>query len=75
MYIDDVFRAKNLATKAGNTVLAELDDWQQLGLAQSWNLSRDRLRLHVDDVGRADHVADAATGAFFDFNAFDHATS
>ena len=39
------------------------------------DLSRDRLRLHVDHVGRADHVADAATGAFFELDAFDHAVS
>ena len=35
----------------------------------------DRLRLHVDDVGRADHVADAAAGAFLDLDALDHAAS
>ena len=39
------------------------------------DLSRDRLRLHVDHVGRADHVADAAAGAFFELDAFDHAVS
>ena len=31
-------------------------------------------RLHVDDIGRADDVADAAAGAFLDFDMFDHAT-
>ena len=35
----------------------------------------DRLRLHVDHVGRADHVADAAAGAFLELDALDHAAS
>ena len=56
-------------------MLAEFDDRQQLGLAQPLELDRDRLRLHVDDVGRADDVADAATRTFFQFDTFDHAVS
>ena len=31
-----------------------------------------RRRLHVNDIGRANDVADAATGAFFQFDTFNH---
>jgi hypothetical protein len=31
--------------------------------------------LHVDHIGRADHVADAAAGAFLKLDALDHAVS
>ena len=75
MHVDDVLRAEDFAAEAGDAVLAELDDRQELGLPQARNLAHHRLRLHVDDVGRADHVADAATGAFLDFDVFDHAVS
>ena len=37
--------------------------------------ARDRLRLHVNHIGRTDDVADAAAGAFFDLDAFDHTVS
>ena len=54
-------------------------------MAAAWSVSadqlvwrftlRDRLRFHVDHVGRADQIADAATRAFFELYAFDHAVS
>ena len=43
--------------------------------AVGWLLGLNRLRLHVDDVGRADNVADAAACAFFQFDMFDHKAS
>src|SRR5690242_7167204 len=64
MHVDDLLRAEDLAAEAGDAVLAELDDRQELLLAQARDLNGDGLRLHVDHVGRADHVADAAAGAF-----------
>src|SRR6476660_7804011 len=75
MHVDDVLRAEDFAAEAGDAVLAELDDRQEPGLAQPRDLNGDGLRLHVDHIGRADQVADAATGAFFEFDAFDHAVS
>jgi hypothetical protein len=75
MHVDDLLRAEYLAAEAGDAVLAEFDDWQQLRLAEARNLSRDRLHFHVDHIGRADQVADAAAGAFFKLDAFDHGVS
>src|SRR5436305_3008396 len=57
MHVDNLFRAEYLATEAGDAVLAELDDRQELRLPQTRDLSRGRLRLHVDHVGGANHVA------------------
>ena len=36
------------------------------------DFDRNRDRLHVDDVGRTDRIADAAAGASFEFDLFDH---
>ena len=41
----------------------------------SGDLNSDGLLLHVDHIGRTDHVADATAGAFFELDAFDHAVS
>jgi len=70
-----VFRTENLAAEAGDAVLAEFDDRQEPGLAQARDLNGDGLRLHVDHIGRADHVADATAGAFVELDALDHAVS
>src|SRR5262249_30885716 len=67
MHVDDVLRAENLAAEAGDAMLAEFDDRQELGLPQAGNLRRNGLRLHVDHISRADHVTDAAAGAFVEF--------
>jgi hypothetical protein len=75
MHIDDVLRAENLATEASDAVLAKLDDRQKPGLAEPLDLGCDRLRLHMDDISRADDVANAATCTFFQFDIFDHAAS
>ena len=73
MDVDDVFRTEYFAAKAGDAVLTKLDDGQVLGLAESRNLNRNDLWLHMNHIGRANHVADAAAGAFFDLDTFDHA--
>ena len=75
MDVDDVFRTEYLATEAGDAVLAKLDDGEEFSLAKSRNLNHDGLWLHMNHIGGADHVADAAAGAFFDLDAFDHTVS
>src|ERR1700680_1474782 len=72
MHVDDLLRAENLAAEARDAMFAELDDREQLDLPQPRHLGRDRRGLHVDHVGRADDVADAAARAFLDFDRLDH---
>jgi hypothetical protein len=54
MHVDDLLRTKNLAAEAGNAVLAEFDDGEQLELSQACNFAGDRYRFHVNDIGWAD---------------------
>jgi hypothetical protein len=70
-----VLRTEDFTTEAGDAVLAKLDHRQELRLAQTFDFGRDRLLFHVDDVGRTYHIANAAAGAFFELNAFDHVAS
>jgi len=78
MHVDDFFRAENFAIEAGDAMLAEFDDWQQLCLGEScyfgvdWGFRYKRYLGHVDDIGRADDVADAATGAAGQIDGFYH---
>jgi len=75
MNVDDLFRAEYFAAEASNAVFAKSYHRQEFGLAQPRDLTRNRLRFHVDHVCRAYDVADAAAGAFFDLDAFNHAIS
>src|SRR4029453_10412033 len=72
MHVHDLLRAEYLAAEAGDAVLAVLDHGQQLDPRQSLDLHRDRNRLHVDDVRRADGVADAAARAPLELDVLDH---
>jgi hypothetical protein len=74
MHVDNLFGTKNLAGKAGDAVLAKLDHrqefcWDEAGL----RTGRQGHGLHVDHVGRANIVANPATGASFQVDTFDHA--
>src|SRR5262245_53512183 len=73
MHVDDVFGTEYLAAEAGDAVLAELDDRQQLGAREPGDLLRHGHRLHVDDVRRAHQVADPAAGALIELDILDHA--
>jgi hypothetical protein len=72
MHIDNLLGAKDFAAKAGDAVLAVFDDRQLKGRMQPGG-SRRRRRLHVDDIGGANDIADPATGTLLDLDAFDHA--
>src|SRR5262245_53773062 len=72
MHVHDLLRAEYLAAEAGDAVLAVLDHGQQLGSRQSLDLHWDGHRLHVDDVRRADGVADAAASAPLELDVLDH---
>jgi hypothetical protein len=54
MHVDDLLRTKNLAAEAGNAVLAEFDDGEQLDLSQTLDFGCDRCGFHVNDIGWAD---------------------
>jgi hypothetical protein len=72
MHIDDLLGAEYLAAETGNTVLAKLDD----GQLEAGTQTRDRIgtlrRLHVNDVGWANVIADTASRTFSQFDAFNH---
>jgi hypothetical protein len=71
--IDDLLGAENFAAETGDAVLAKLDDGKAEHRSQSgWRAGRGCDRFHVNDIGRAHGVTDAASGAFFQFDAFDH---
>jgi hypothetical protein len=72
MNVDDLFRAKYFAAKASDAVLAKLDGWQLICGAQVGKILRVGDRLHVDNIGGANDIADPAAGAFFNVDAFDH---
>src|ERR1700730_4160534 len=72
MHVDNVLRTKYLATEAGDAVLAEFDDWKQLDSPKTGHFGHHWRRLHVDDIGGADEVTNAAARAFLDFNLLDH---
>src|SRR5215510_8998206 len=71
MHVDDPLGAEDLAAEAGDAVLAELDHRQELRLQQPGDFRIDRHRLHVNDVGGTDGVADAAARATGDVDALD----
>jgi hypothetical protein len=75
MDVHNVLRTENLAGEAGDAVLPEPDDGQHLGLCEPGDLLRHRHWLHMDDICRADHVADATTRALFKLDTFDHVIS
>src|SRR5262249_2385855 len=62
MHVDDLLGAEDLAAEAGDAVLAEADDGEELRRIEAGQRDRVARRLHVDDIGRAHDVADAAAG-------------
>src|SRR5262249_31382485 len=72
MHVDNVLRAEDLATEAGDAVLAKLDHRQELLLLQARHLVHDRRGLHVDDIGWTDQIAHAAARAFLELDPLDH---
>jgi hypothetical protein len=72
MHIDDLLGTEDFAAEAGDTVLAVFDDRKLKGRVQAGNDTCGRRGLHVDDIGGADNVADAAAGTFIEFDAFNH---
>jgi hypothetical protein len=72
MHIDDLLGAENLAAKTGDAVLAIFDHWKLEGRIQAGDDARCRRRLHVNDIGGTDDVANSAAGAFFQFDTFNH---
>jgi hypothetical protein len=72
MHIDDLLRAEDFAAETGDAVLAEPDHRPKPALAQSGDFGGNRNRFHVNDVGGADCVTDAAAGAALDVDALDH---
>jgi tRNA C32,U32 (ribose-2'-O)-methylase TrmJ len=75
MNVNNLFRAKDLATETSDAMRLKLDDRQKLCLYEAVVTGRERYGLHVDDVGRAYVVADAAARALFEVNMFDHSIS
>jgi hypothetical protein len=75
MHIDDGLRAEDFAAKASDAMLAKFDHRKQPDLGKTCDLDRNRCGFHMDDVRRANSIANAATGALFDINFFDHAIS
>jgi hypothetical protein len=72
MDVDNLLRAENLAAKAGDAVLAKLDNRQQFGFDKALGQGLDRRRLHVDDVRRTYIVANPATRTLCNLDIFDH---
>ena len=72
MNVDDFLRAEQLAIKTGNAVFAELDHREQLALLESGDAGDDDCRLHIDDIRRADGIADPATRALGKIDRLDH---
>ncbi len=72
MHVHDPLRAEDLAAEAGDAMLPEPDDGKQPGVLQPRDLGGSRDRLHVNDVGRADGVADPAARAAREVDALDH---
>jgi hypothetical protein len=73
MDVHNLFRAENFAAETGDTMLAKFNDGQGLALPQSWNAARDQDLRHVDHIGRAYLIADAASSAARKVDAFNHA--
>jgi hypothetical protein len=72
MNVDDLLRTENFAAETGDAVLAKFDNWALELEAQSRDPLRMMRRLHVNDIGRADGVANAASRAKFKLDIFDH---
>src|ERR1051326_5042375 len=72
MHVDDLLGAEDLAAEAGDAVLTEADDGEEPSGVEAGQGDRVARRLHVDDVGRAHDIADAAAGAFRDVDVLDH---
>jgi hypothetical protein len=75
MHVHDLLGTENLATEAGNAVLPKSNHRQKLRFNETVDAGLYRSWLHVDDVGRADIVANAATRALLKLDVFDHPAS
>jgi hypothetical protein len=73
MHVDNALRAKNLAAKAGDAMLAEFDHGKEFGLAKPIDFGGGLLRFHMNNIGWTNQIADAATCALFQLDIFDHA--
>jgi hypothetical protein len=72
MNVDDLFRTEDLAVETGDAVLAKLDHGREIAKPKAGDSVGFGRGFHVDDIGRADDVANPAPGTFLHFNLFDH---
>ena len=72
MHIDDFLRTEDFAVKAGDAMLAELNDGQKLDACQPGYSGVQRCFGHMDDIGRANDVANATAGASRQVYGFNH---
>lgn len=72
MDVNDVFGTINFAVEAGYAVFTKFDHRKEPVLYEAGYGSRRRHLGHVDDVCRANDIANSATSTALKINAFDH---